>query len=120
MYCIFTGQDGTLKNQQNDTSHTTTISHHPYILCHFVNYALCLLVACIVESIGVGSAGCGVHVDVRIMSPMGRVQHKLGSELCCGWLQLHVANFVQSLFSSIFLLALLAVSDRRWAREPGY
>ena len=68
----------------------------------FINYALCLLVVCIAESIGVGSAGCGVHVDVLIMSPMGRVQHKLGSELCCGWLQL--ANFVQSLFSGIFCL----------------
>ena len=24
-----------------DGNDTTTISHHPYILCHFANYALC-------------------------------------------------------------------------------
>ena len=29
-----------------DGNDTTTLSHHPYILCHFVNYALCLLVVC--------------------------------------------------------------------------
>ena len=29
-------RDGALKNQPN--SQTTTLSHHPYILCHFANY----------------------------------------------------------------------------------
>ena len=46
----------------------TTI-HHPYILCHFASYVLCLLVVCIgglfMEGSGVGSAGYGVHVDVH-------------------------------------------------------
>ena len=34
-------------NPQNqtklDANDTTILSHHPYILCHFANYALCLL-----------------------------------------------------------------------------
>ena len=35
-----------------DGNDTTTISHHPYILCHFANYALCLLVVVAEESSG--------------------------------------------------------------------
>ena len=32
-------RDGSLKNQPNlDGNDTTTLSHHPYILCHFANY----------------------------------------------------------------------------------
>ena len=36
---------GTIKNQPNKMGMTP--QHHPYILCHFANYALCLLVVCI-------------------------------------------------------------------------
>ena len=52
-----------------DGNDTTTLSHHPDILFHFVNCTFCLLCATvhrsIVEGSGVGSAGCGVHVDVH-------------------------------------------------------
>ena len=45
-----------------DGNDTTTFSHHPDILFHFVNYAFCLLCATvhrsIVEGSGVGSAAC--------------------------------------------------------------
>ena len=40
-------RDGTLKNQPNKMGTTPQHSHHPYILCHFANYVLCLLVVCI-------------------------------------------------------------------------
>ena len=42
--------------QKPDGNDTTTISHCLYILSHFANYALCLLVVCIGGS-GEGSAG---------------------------------------------------------------
>ena len=35
------------KPANHDGNNTTTHSHHPYILCHFANYVLCLLVVCI-------------------------------------------------------------------------
>ena len=37
----------TQKPTKLDGNDTTAISHHPYILYHFANYALCLLVVCI-------------------------------------------------------------------------
>ena len=48
-------RDGTLKSQPNKIGMTpqyfhntfTILSHHPYILCHFATYALCLLFVCI-------------------------------------------------------------------------
>ena len=55
-----------LNNNQTNMNDTTI--HHPYILCHFASYILCLLVVCIGglwKAIGVGSAGYGVHVDVH-------------------------------------------------------
>ena len=60
---------------------TTTLSHHPYILCHLLSLAkICFVfVGCVqrgvVEGSGVGSGGCVVLFDVH------------GSELCCWWLQ---------------------------------
>ena len=53
--------------QKLDGNDTTMILHHSYILCHSSNYALCLLVVHrrVVEGSGVGTAGCGVHVDVH-------------------------------------------------------
>ena len=57
------------KPAKQDGNDTITHSHHLYILCHFANYSLCLLVTYVhrgvVEGSGVGSAGCGVHVDVH-------------------------------------------------------
>ena len=45
-------------NQTIDVNDITTLSHHPYILCHFANYALCLLcVRRVVEGSWVCSAG---------------------------------------------------------------
>ena len=35
------------KPAKQDGNDTTTHSHHPYILYHFANYGLCLLVMCI-------------------------------------------------------------------------
>ena len=61
-----------------DRNDTTTISHHPYILCHFANYALCLLVVCIG---GLWKAVGWVVLGVECMLMC------MGSELCCGWLQ---------------------------------
>ena len=56
-------------------------SHHPYILCHFANYVLCLLfvwIGGLWKAVGwVVLRGCVVHVDV----------HR--KVLCCGWLQLN-------------------------------
>ena len=37
------------KPAKQDANDTTIHSHHPYILCHFANYALCLLIVCIGE-----------------------------------------------------------------------
>ena len=52
-----------------DGNDTTILSHHPYILCHFVNYALCLLFVCIGglwKALGwVMLHGSVVHVDVH-------------------------------------------------------
>ena len=53
------------KPAQQDGNDTTTHSHHPCILCHFADYALCLLARSVVEGSGVGSAVCVVHVDVH-------------------------------------------------------
>jgi len=54
---------------------TTTLSHHPYILCHFAatyKYACYVFVSCVqrrvVEGSWVGSGGCVVHFDVHGMS----------------------------------------------------
>ena len=35
------------KPAKQDRNDTTTHLHHPYILYHFANYAVCLLVVCI-------------------------------------------------------------------------
>ena len=57
--------------EPSKTSQTTTTHlHHPYILCHFANYALYVFVSCVhsrvVEGIGrVHTGGCVVHVDVH-------------------------------------------------------
>ena len=44
------------------------LSHHPYTLCHFANYALCLLfvhIGGLWKAVGwVVLYGCVVHVDV--------------------------------------------------------
>ena len=50
------------KPAQLDGNDTTTIS---YILCHFANYVLRCEHMRVVEGSGVGSAGCGVQVDVH-------------------------------------------------------
>ena len=45
---------------------TTTLSHHPYILCHFAaTYTICFVFVSfvqrrVVEGSGVGSGGCAV------------------------------------------------------------
>ena len=54
-------RDGTLQKQTKlDGNDITILSYHPYILCYFTNYALCLLFVCIcrraMEGSGVGSA----------------------------------------------------------------
>ena len=55
-------RDGTLKNQPNNMGTTPQhiFSHHPYIVCHFANYALCLLVVCIRGWKAVGRVVLGV------------------------------------------------------------
>ena len=57
------------KPAKQDENDTTTHSHHPYILCHFDNCVLCLLVGCIGELWkAVGKELLGVyivHVDVH-------------------------------------------------------
>ena len=35
-----------IDNHSEEVFTSTTHSHHPYILCHFANYFLCLLVMC--------------------------------------------------------------------------
>ena len=61
-------RDGTLKIPTKlDGNDATILSHHPHILCHFANYALCLLFVCIgglwkaVECIGSDAWECIVH-----------------------------------------------------------
>ena len=50
-----------------DGNDTMIFSHHPYILCHLANYALCFVLVRIYRRVTVwnGSAGCVVHADVR-------------------------------------------------------
>ena len=64
-------RNGTLKPSKLDGNDTTTLSHHPHILCHFAATYTNVLCVCsclqkrVVEGSGVGSAGCEVHVDVH-------------------------------------------------------
>ena len=44
---------------------TTTLSHHPYILCHFAMLSVCCVQRRVVEGSGIGSGGCVVHFDVN-------------------------------------------------------
>ena len=60
-----------------DGNDTTTLSHHPYILCPFAvtcTNMLCVFVNCVqrrvVEGSGVGSGGCVVHFVVHGKSVM--------------------------------------------------
>ena len=66
------------KANQSNGNDTTILSHHPYILCHFASYALCLLVVCIG---GLWKAVGWVVLGVDCMLIC------MGSELCCGRLQ---------------------------------
>ena len=60
-----------VKNGKLDGNDTTTLSHHPYILCHLPPLAqICFVfVGCVqrrvVEGSGVGSGGCVAHFDVH-------------------------------------------------------
>ena len=52
-----------------DGNDTTILSHHPYVLCHFANYALCLLVVCIGGLLkAVGGVGLGVECMCEALS----------------------------------------------------
>ena len=55
------------KPAEQDGNDTTTHSHYPYILCHFANYVLCLLVVCIAGLWKVVGRVllCVVHIDVH-------------------------------------------------------
>ena len=57
------------KTSQTRWNDTTTHLHHPYILCHFANYALHVFVSCVHSRVVGGSwegiAGCVVHVAVH-------------------------------------------------------
>ena len=55
------------KPTEQDGNNTTTHTHHPYILCHFANYVLCLLVVCIggLRKVVGRVLLCVVHVDVH-------------------------------------------------------
>ena len=53
------------KPAKEDGNDTTTLSHHPYILCHFANYGLCCVHMRVAEGSGFSSAVCAVHVDVH-------------------------------------------------------
>ena len=66
------------KTNQTNGNDTTILSHHPYILCHFASYALCLLVVCIG---GLWKAVGWVVLGVDCMLIC------MGRELCCGRLQ---------------------------------
>ena len=62
--------DRTFKYQPNKMEMTplTIFSQHPYILCHFANYVLCVCYVHrkVVEGNEGGSAGFVVHVDLHI------------------------------------------------------
>ena len=61
----------TSKTNQSIGDDTTTLSHHPYILCHFAaTYTICFVFVSfvqrrVVEGSGVGSGECVVHFDVH-------------------------------------------------------
>ena len=71
---------------KQDGNDNTTRLHHPYILCHFANFAF-VLVSCVhnrvVEGVWEGIAGSVVHVDLKkedaynsfaVMQPSTHVQ----------------------------------------------
>ena len=71
-----------LKNQSNyvDWNDTTLLLHHPYILCHFAKYALCL------SFVYIG----GLWKAVRWVVLHGSVVNLTCIEKSCsGWLQLN-------------------------------
>ena len=89
-----------------DGNGTVLYLHHPCILCHFDNYALCL-VTCVYSRVVEGSGvslvlhGCVVHVDVH-------------DEVICGWLQRN-CYWAWQMCSVLYAEAIKGVHQQYWA-----
>ena len=66
-----------LKTNQLDGNDTTTLSHHPYILCHLAAAYTNMICVSYVHKVMEGS----------VVGSAGSVCACMGSRLCCGWLQ---------------------------------
>ena len=84
-------RDGTFPQNPTklDGSDTTILSHHPYILCHFANYALCLLLVYTEGLIVLGMEGCSLVPSPHLVRGRG-----LGTRLGRLWNERYWAYIV--------------------------
>ena len=71
------------KPTEQDRNDTTILLHHPYILWHFTNHAMCLLLEC------TGGASVSYMESCRVSSAYSAVHVVHGEGVICECLQFH-------------------------------